>query len=151
MKRPLRTSTLIAAIAVALFGCTSIAVATAWVVGLNTGSKGQGHSQTQPPAPSGTPTATCVSTSTQTVKVAWTAVTHATTYTIYDSTTGSSGTYNSLATGVATNPYTTASLAAGTYYFKVAAVVGSSPGWTGVQSTNTTPGRVIATSGTRCQ
>lgn len=119
------------------------------MVSLKSGSKGQGHSQTQPPAPTGTPTAVCVSSSTPTVRITWTAVTHATTYTVYDSTTGSSGTYNSLATGVTTNPYTTASLGAGTYYVKVAAVVGS--GWTGIQSSNTTPGRVIATSGTRCQ
>ena len=149
MKRPVRTSTFVVAVAVALLGFTGIAVATTWVVSLNSGSKGQGHSQAQPPAPSGTPTAVCVSSTTQTVRITWTAVTHATTYTVYDSTTGSSGTYNTLATGVTTNPYTTVSLGAGTYYFKVAAVVGS--GWTGVQSTNTTPGRIIATSGTRCQ
>jgi hypothetical protein len=145
VRRPIRTSTLIIAVAVTLLGFTGIAVATSWVVGFS-GGKGHGQSQSQPPAPTGTPTAVCVSSTTQTVKITWTAVTHATSYTIYDSTTGSGGTYNTLATGITTNPYTTASLAAGTYYFKVAAVVGSTPGWTGLKSTNTTPGRVIATS-----
>jgi len=144
VRLPSRTSTLIAAVAITLSGVTGIAAATAWVVGLS-GGKGQGKSQTQPPAPTGTPTATCTSAFAQTVKITWAAVTHATSYTIYDSTTGTGGTYNSLATGVTTSPYTTASLAAGTYYFKVAAVVGAGPGWTGLQSTNTTTGRVITT------
>jgi hypothetical protein len=43
-------------------------------------------------------------------------MTHAASYTVFDSSTGSADTYNTLAGGVATNPETTASLSAGTYY-----------------------------------
>jgi hypothetical protein len=77
----------VAALAAALVGLCGVAAATAWVVTLHVGSKGEAHSQAAPSAPT-SPTATCVA-STQTVKVAWTAVAHAASYTIYKSTTGS--------------------------------------------------------------
>jgi hypothetical protein len=74
--------------------------------------------------------------STKTIKVSWTAVTHATTYTVYDSTTSATGTYNSIATGVTTTSWTSATLAASTnYWFEVTVSVGSN--WTSVKSSAT--------------
>jgi hypothetical protein len=45
-------------------------------------------------------------------------MTHAASYTVFDWSTGSADTYNTLAGGVATNPQTTASLSTGTYYWR---------------------------------
>ena len=77
----------VVALTAAFIGLCGVAAATAWVVTLHVGSHGEAHSQAAPSAPT-SPTATCVA-STQTVKVAWTAVAHAVSYTIYKSTTGS--------------------------------------------------------------
>jgi hypothetical protein len=136
------------ALAVTLIGVTAAVVASAWTVSLNSGSHGEGHAHAAPAAPA-SPTAVCVLSSTQTVKVPWTAVTHASSYTISDSTTGSGGTYNTVASGVTTNPYTTATLSAGTYYVKINAVIGTN--WTGTESVATSPGRVISTTSPHCQ
>ncbi len=146
MSRRHYTPRVVVALTAALIGFCAVAVATTWTITLHTGSSGEAHTQTVPSAPA-SPTATCVS-GTQTVKVAWTAVTHAVSYTMYESTTGSGGTYTSLATGVTTNPYTTATLAAGTYYFKVTALVGTN--WVSAQSVATPTGRVITTSSPFC-
>jgi hypothetical protein len=78
----------------------------------------------------------------------WSAVAHAASYAIYTSTSGSSGTYSLLQGGVTSNPYTTTSLGQGTYYFEIAALVGTN--WPGAKSVATSPGRTIRTSGTRC-
>lgn len=45
-------------------------------------------------------------------------MTHAASDTVFDSSTGSADTYNPFAGGVAMNPQTTASLSAGTYYWR---------------------------------
>jgi hypothetical protein len=136
------------ALAATFIAAGSIALGSAWTVSLNGGSHGEAQSQVAPAAPT-SPTAVCVSTSTRTVNVAWTAVAHASSYTLSDSTTGSGGTYNTLASGVTTNPYTTSSLSSGTYYFKVTAVIG--PSWTSGKSVATSPGRIISISSPQCQ
>ena len=147
MSRRHYTPRVVVALTAALVGFCGVAVATTWTITLHTGSSGEAHGQTVPSAPA-SPTATCVS-GTETVKVAWTAVTHAVSYSIYKSTTGSGGSYTSLATGVTANPYTTATLTpAGTYYFKVTAFVGTH--WVSAQSVATPTGRVITTSSPYC-
>jgi cellulose 1,4-beta-cellobiosidase len=119
--------------------------ATNWVVHVTTGSKGEAQALALPAAPTGV-TATCTSPTSNTVKVSWSAVTHATTYTVYDSTTGSGGTYNSVASGVTTTTWTSSALATGTYYFKVAAVTGSTGStWVGTKSTFAGPRTISAT------
>ena len=65
-----------------------------------------------------------------------TAVTHATTYTVYDSTTSATGTYTSVASGVTTTSWTSGTLTAGTnYWFEVTVSVGSN--WASAKSTAT--------------
>jgi hypothetical protein len=92
--------------------------ATNWVEALKTGSNGESHAQSAPSAPTGV-TAACSSSTAMTVTVSWAAVAKATSYTVYDTTTSSTGTYASVASGVTTVPYTTGSLAADNYWFKV--------------------------------
>jgi hypothetical protein len=110
--------------------------ATNWAVHLATGSKGEGHAQALPSAPA-SPAASCAAPITsQTVKVTWTAVAHATTYSVYDATTSASGTYTLVASGVTTTSWTSGTLASSTnYWFEVLANVGSN--WSSAKSAAT--------------
>jgi len=66
--------------------------------------------------------------------VSWTAVTHATSYSIYDATTSATGTYALMASGVTATNWTSAALTTSTnYWFEVVAIVGSN--WSSVKST----------------
>ena len=109
-------------------------------------SSGAGHSQGAPAAP-GSPTATCVSSNSRTARVGWVTVAGASSYTVYDSTNGVSGSYSSLTSGATGTSFTRSVLGAGTYYFKIGAVAGTT--WIGSQSAATTA-RTIRTSGTLC-
>ena len=110
--------------------------ATNWTVTLHAASSGAGHSQTVPSAPTGVTAACIAPTTSKTIKVSWTAVSHATTYTVYDSTTSATGTYSSIATGVTTTSWTSGTLNAGTnYWFEVTVSVGSN--WTSAKSSAT--------------
>ncbi|MGP8066322.1 MAG: hypothetical protein ACLP81_08100 [Acidimicrobiales bacterium] len=122
--------------------------ATNWTVSLKTGSGGEAQSIAASP-PTGA-AAACTSPSTRTIKVSWTAPspsTHLTSYTVYDSTTGTPGTYTPLQTG-ATSPYTTASLPADNYWFEVVAIYAST--WSSAYSTATAE-TTIAWGGTECK
>jgi hypothetical protein len=88
-----------------------------------------------------------VSSTLQEVKVTWSAVTHATSYTIYDSTTSSSSGYASEATGQTGTSWTSGTLTAANYWFEVAAYVGTK--WVSVNSAATGE-TTIKTSGTKC-
>lgn len=135
-------STLLVAAPIALVGLVLASstgaawAATNWTVTLHTASSAEAHSQTVPSAPTGVTAACNAPTSTKTIKVSWTAVSHATTYTVYESTTSATGTYASVATGVATTSWTSGTLTAGTHYwFEVTASVGSN--WTSTKSSAT--------------
>ena len=109
---------------------------TNWVVQLAAGSTGEAQAEALPAAPAG-PAASCnaplISTA---INVTWSAVTHATTYSVYDSTTSATGTYSLIASGVATTSWTSATLTSGTrYWFEVVANVGSN--WSSVKSAAT--------------
>lgn len=137
-----RRSSLLVAAPIALVGLllassTGAAwAATNWTVPLRTASSGESHSQTVPSAPSGVTAACAAPTTAKTIKVSWSAVTHATAYTVYDSTTSSTGTYTSIATGVTGTSWTSGTLTAGTnYWFEVTASVGSN--WASAKSTAT--------------
>jgi hypothetical protein len=137
-----RRCTLLVAAPIALGGLLLVSstgaawAATNWTVTLHTASSAEAHSQTVPSAPTGA-TATCnAPTTAKTIKVSWTAVTHATTYTVYDSTTSATGTYSSIATGVTTTSWTSGSLNTNTnYWFEVTVSIGSN--WTSAKSSAT--------------
>lgn len=120
--------------------------ASAWTVGLGTGTA-QAHAQALN-APTNV-TATCTNpTLVRTITVSWTAVTHAS-YTIYQSTTSATTGYSAVATGVSTTSWTSGTLTANkTYWYEAAAVIGTN--WTSPNSSPTT-GRTIRSSTPFCQ
>jgi cellulose 1,4-beta-cellobiosidase len=96
-----------------------------WIVVLQTSSAGEGHAQALPSAPASVAASCSSPTTSQTIKVTWGSVTHATTYTVYDSTTSATGGFSSVATGVTTTSWTSETLSTGNYWFKVGASVGT--------------------------
>jgi hypothetical protein len=119
-----------------------------WTPALAAGSKGEAQAQPGPVAPTGV-SDVCVSPSQRLVTVSWNAVADASTYTVFKSTTTAGGTYTSTATGVTTNSWTSGTLTAGNYWFKVEAYVGTK--WVSAQSAATPSETTIATTGTECQ
>lgn len=126
-----RKGTLVATVLIVSLVATStpVAASTNWHISLAAGSHGEAHA-TSLATPTGT-TATCVSPTGATIKVAWSATTHATSYTVYDSTTSSSTGFAIVAASVAGTSWTSGSLTAATYWFRVTAHVGT---WTSSQS-----------------
>jgi hypothetical protein len=123
------------AVCAALMVGGAAAGATSWIVVLHSNSAGEGHAQAFPAAPTGPAAACAAPTTSKTIKLTWNTVTHATTYSVYDSTTSATGTYTLLASGIGTNSYTTAALASGNYWFEVTATVGTN--WAGSRSSAT--------------
>jgi hypothetical protein len=102
-----------------------------WTVRAATGNSGGAHAQALPTAP--TPTSACSSpASAWTVRVSWTAVTHATAYAVDQSNTTASGTYTLQTSGVTATSWTTAALTTGDYWYEVVADVGTS--WASAKS-----------------
>ncbi len=109
--------------------------ATNWIVHVATTNSGEAHAQALPAAPA-SPAAACTSpASTKTVKVSWSAVTHATAYAVYESTTTATGTYTLVMSGVTAASWTTGVLGTGNYWFEVLADVGSN--WASAKSAAT--------------
>lgn len=131
------------AVAAALVGVAGVAAAaTLWAVSLHASSTAEAQSLN--PAAPAISSAVCASpASKKEVTLTFSSVTHATSYTLYHSST-STGTYTSLVTGITASPYTTAALSAATYYFKIAAVF--STNWSSPESAATTTARVISSS-----
>src|ERR1700756_1172471 len=88
----------LACIIAAAVAAPAASAATAWAVGLVAGSHAQATAQQQPTAPTGV-TATCSLVSLQ-ITVSWNATPHASSYTVYKSTTSASGPYTVAASGV---------------------------------------------------
>jgi hypothetical protein len=110
--------------------------ASNWVVQVAAGSKGESQASILPAAPTGSAAACAAPTTAKTIKVTWNAVTHATTYSVYDSTTSAGGTYSLIASGVATTSWTSGALSSGTnYWFEVVVIVGTH--WASVKSSAT--------------
>jgi len=116
------------------------ASASTWFPGIAAASHGQGKGGGLPGAPAGV-SATCVAANQQKVTISWTASAHATSYTVYRSTTSATGTYTVLAAGIATTSWTSGTLSAGNYWFKVVARAGTN--WASAQSSATAK-RIIA-------
>jgi hypothetical protein len=113
-----------------------------WTVHVASVNSGEAHAQALPTTP--TPTSACTSpASAKTVKVSWTAITHATAYAVYQSDTTASGTYTLQTSGVATTSWTTAALSTGDYWYEVVADVGSN--WASTKSAASAE-RVISSS-----
>jgi hypothetical protein len=121
----------------------AVDAASNWVVHVASANSGEAKAAVLPAAPA-SPAAACTSpASNKTIKVTWTAVTHATTYSVYQSTTSATGTYTSVATGVTTTSWTSGTTA-GNYWFKVAALIGTT--WTSPESAATTENTISASS-----
>jgi hypothetical protein len=119
--------------------------ATHWAVHLASGGSGESHAQALPSAPTGVSASCNAPTTSQTIRVSWSGVTHATAYSVYDTTTSASGTYTLVAADVASTSWTSGTLASGTnYWFKVTASIGSN--WTGSKSSATGESTIDATS-----
>ena len=123
-----------------LFGASLQAHGSNWAVALASSSRGEASSQAAPVAPTGV-SATCTSPVQTTIKVTWTAVAHATNYTVLRSTTSATSGYSTVAT-VTTTSWTSGSLSNGSYWFEVIANIGTN--WKSVASTATTK-RTIGT------
>ena len=119
--------------------------ATSWLVPVQASSSAEGQSQAIPSAPIG-PTAACAApTTAKTIQVSWSAVTHATNYTVYDATTSATGTYSVAASGVTGTSWTSGTLHNNTnYWFEVTASVGSN--WTSAGSSATAESTISNTS-----
>ena len=106
------------------------------MVSLAASSKGEAQSQTLPSAPAGPSAACAAPTTSKTITVTWSSVIHASSYSIYDSTSSATGTYSLLASGVSGTSWTSGTLTAGkNYWFEATALVGSN--WTSAKSSAT--------------
>jgi hypothetical protein len=115
------------------------AAASNWAPNLVAGGSGQAQSQATPAAPTSA-TATCTSALVKTVDVTWTAVARATSYTIYQSNSSTSG-YSAAATGVTATSWTSPSLAIGNYWYEVTAYIGTN--WISTQSSATAQRTIV--------
>ncbi|MDX6274916.1 MAG: hypothetical protein QOJ92_2126 [Frankiales bacterium] len=121
--------------------------ASTWQIRIAGTSAAAARSAAAPTAPTGV-TGTCVSSVSQKVTVAWTAVTRATSYTVFQSTTSASSGFSVAASGVTATTWTSATLTSGrTYWYQVSASVGSN--WVSPNSASTT-GRQIRSSVPNC-
>jgi len=124
----------------------SIGHASTWVPHLDAGSSGHAHSATLPVA--NAPVASCPApTTSKTIKVSWTAVTHATSYSVYQSTTSATAGYTLAISGLTTTSWTSGTLAAATHWFEIVVVSGTK--WTSANSTATSQATIHST-GTLC-
>lgn len=135
-----------AAAAVATAAAAVDTRASAWSTTLNPASAGRAQSAGTPAAPTAV-TATCVASSLPLVAVSWSAVSRAK-YTVYQSSTSSTSGFTQVATGLTATSWTSPTLAAGrSYWFQVAASVGTN--WKSARST-ASAGRLIRNSSPIC-
>ena len=130
----LKVALLAASLIVGVCMPADAAWATSWSTGLGGSSTGEGEAQGAPGAPTGA-TSACATGLGNRVTVAWNAVTHASTYAVYQSTTSATTGYALAAAGVTTTTWTSGGLASGTYWFEVAAFIGLN--WSGSNSVAT--------------
>ena len=124
----------------------SISQASTWLPHLVAGSSGHAHSATLPVA--NTPAASCPApTTSKTIKVSWSAATHATSYSVYQSTTSATAGYTLAVRGVTTTSWTSGTLPAATHWFEVVVVSGTK--WTSANSAATSQATIHST-GTLC-
>lgn len=123
------TAVIVTAVVSLPYAC---AASTNWSI--NTGSAvGEAQGAAAPAAPTGV-TATCNGLIGDTVVVSWSAVSRATSYGIYESTTSSSSGFSEMTTGITATSWTSPSLSSGSYWFRVTAYIGGN--WQGAQSSS---------------
>jgi hypothetical protein len=145
MRRGALLVAVVIASALSPFVSSGAAWATAnWTVHVATVNSGEAQAQALPAAP--TATSACTSpASAKTVKVSWVAITHATAYAVYQSTTTATGTYTLQTSGVTALSWTTAALTTGDHWYEVVADMGSN--WVSAKS-GATAERIV--SGSSC-
>lgn len=107
------------------------ALASSWVDPLAGGSTAEATAGALPPPPA-TVGAACLSPTASIITVAWTGVGRATSYSVFDTTTSATGTYNQVATGITGTSWSSGKLATGNYWFEVRDAVGAN--WIGALS-----------------
>lgn len=143
----LRRLQLLAAITASIWLCgAGVAGATNWLLAISGASHGQAHAQALPTSPSGL-TPACGGSTGSTVNLTWTGVSHATSYTIYRSTTSATSGFASTASGVTGTSWTSGVLSNATYWWRISALVGSN--WLSAQSATSTTATMHST-GTHC-
>ncbi len=128
--------------------CVGPAAASSWAIAVGTGSSGEVQSSSLPAAPGG-PAAACVSSSSNTIKVTWSAVTDASSYTVYEATSASTGPYSAAATGITSTSWTSGSLSSGNYWFEVSAYEGTN--WQSTDSAATAESTVTSSPSKTCR
>jgi hypothetical protein len=121
--------------------------ASNWTLSVHGTSSGESRSKSLPSAP-GSATASCTSVISNTIKVTWSAVTGASSYTVYEATSAASGPYSSAATGVTSTSWTSPGLSTGDYWFEVAAYEGAN--WASANSSATAESTVTGPPITAC-
>ncbi len=134
MRLGARLVVLLLSVALCSLAATESAWATTnWLIHVASTNAGQAKATTLPSAPGGVSAACAAPTTSKTVTVGWNTVTHATTYSVYESTTSATGTYTVAASGISTTSWTSGTLTAGTnYWFEVVTTVGTN--WTSAKS-----------------
>ena len=107
---------------------TAPAFASGWAETLAAGSKAEARAVTLPAGP-GVVGAACTSPTASIVTVTWRPVPLATSYTVFDSNTSSTGPFSTIATGITGTSWSSGKLATGNYWFKLSTSIG--PNWTG--------------------
>jgi hypothetical protein len=115
---------LLVATGLASLAFPAIAAASSWSNLLAAGSHGEAQTQGIPAAPSPV-SAACTSATAKTIKVTWGAVAHASSYSVYKSTTSATSGFAVTASGVTASPWTSGTLSNATYWFEVSALIGS--------------------------
>jgi hypothetical protein len=139
--RPLTRLLATAGLIVALLA-EGTAAASNWTIAAGPGSSAEVQAGTAP-----TPTdvsATCATPTGTSIQLAWAAVAHASSYTVYQSTTSSSAGFNVVASGVTSPNWTSAPLPAGSYWYELSDTIGAN--WLSRTSVATT-GMVISLAG----
>lgn len=115
------------------WGAVSACGASNWMATVASGSKGESQATSLPAAPGSVGAVCAAPTTAKTITVTWSAVSLATSYSVYDSTTSATAGFAVLATGVTGTSWTSAALTSGkNYWFKMTALVGSN--WASAQS-----------------
>jgi hypothetical protein len=129
------------AVVLAVLAWSLPAQASIWPVSLAANSSGQAQARVAPAAPA-SPSATCSGLLLSPhLVVTWSAVPNASTYTVYESTTASTGPFGVAATGGTATTWTSPALGTGGFWFQITATVGSN--WVSPHSVSTSGNSVI--------
>ncbi|MHB8328797.1 MAG: hypothetical protein ACYDD6_04100 [Acidimicrobiales bacterium] len=125
-RRLLGMAILLTALSVGWALTADVAAASSnWSVGLGASGTGEAVSMGVPGAPAGVSASCSGVLISPTASVTWSSVSHATSYSTYESTTSSSSGFNLVASGVTLLAWTSPTLSTGSYWFAVAAYIGT--------------------------